>query len=381
MPSPALPGGGRKESADSGDPKVAKLGVPDPMLDSREYDDLDALTERYEKLTQPGALAKLGKRALEIVPDGFKDSVADIGKGLTKQEIYDQAIKLIGEGFKALEGHAVRMTVSEADVIKGLDGVLGPGAVTSLEEVCLARGYDVSKAANGSNLQHILAAFAEGGSTGALGFAGIPFNLVLSTFFYYRAVQCVALAYGYDVKGDPGELVIAGEVFASAMNPGSQGGEVTSDIAKIMALGAAEGVKAAAKKGWAEMIAHGGPALLIAQMRALANAAANKALQKAGQKGLEGSVFREVFQQIGKRLSLKAVQRAVPVVSAGIGAFIDTAQMNRVLQYADIFYHKRFLLEKEDRVARLFGREAGYGEEPFPDEVDYVVVDDEGDGE
>ena len=355
------------------------------MLDSREYDDLDALTERYEKLTQPGALAKLGKRVLEIVPDGVKDSVADIGKGITEQQIYDQAMKLIGEGFKVLEEQAARMTVSEADVIKGLDGVLGHGAVTSLDEVCLARGYEVSKAANGSNLQHILAAFAEGGGTGVFGIAGIPFNLVLSTFLFYRAVQCVAMSYGYDVKGDPAELVIAGEVFAGAMSPGSQGGEVTADIAKIMALGAAEGVKAAAKKGWVEMIAHGGPALLIAQMRALAHAAANKALQKAGQKGLENSVFREVFQQIGKRLSLKAVQRAVPVVAAGIGAFIDTAQMNRVLQYADIFYHKRFLLEKGERIAHLVGGSTRCGEgpaaEPAPEEVEYTVVDDEGDGE
>ena len=95
--------------------------------------------------------------------------------------------------------------------------------------------------------------------------------------------------------------------------------------------------------------------MLLAQMRALANASARKALQGAGKRGLENSAFREIFEQIGRRLTLKAIQRAVPVVSAGIGALVDAAQMRTVLQYADIFYHKRFLIEKQDRVRLLFG--------------------------
>ena len=37
-----------------------------------------------------------------------------------------------------------------------------------------------------------------------------------------------------------------------------------------------------------------------------------------------------------------------------LGALIDTAQMKKVLEYSDIFYHKRFILEKEDRAYRLF---------------------------
>lgn len=31
--------------------------------------------------------------------------------------------------------------------------------------------------------------------------------------------------------------------------------------------------------------------------------------------------------------------------------------MNRVLQYANIFYHKRFIIEKQERIARLVGVE------------------------
>lgn len=47
-------------------------------------------------------------------------------------------------------------------------------------------------------------------------------------------------------------------------------------------------------------------------------------------------VFKEAFEQIGRKLTLKTVQKAVPVVSAVFGALIDTAQMNKVLEYADI---------------------------------------------
>ena len=73
---------------------------------------------------------------------------------------------------------------------------------------------------------------------------------------------------------------------------------------------------------------------------------AKRALEKAGEAGLENAMFRGVFEQIGKRLTQQAVKKAVPVVSAAIGAFFDTAQMNKVLDYADVFYQKRFILEK-----------------------------------
>ncbi|MDP9859401.1 hypothetical protein J2S71_001097 [Olsenella profusa DSM 13989] len=330
--------------------------MPKPILDERECEELDALIERYEKLTSPGPIRRAAKKAGAIVPASVKDAVANIGNNISEQEIYEQALKLIGSGFKVLEEQAARVTVNEASIIKNVNAVSKAADIESIEEVCRIRAYDVSKAANKKNTQHILAALAEGGGTGVAGFAGIPFNLVLSTFIYYRAVQSIAMSYGYDVKNDPAELVIASEVFANALSPASKGGNgVSNNVAKFMAISAAEGVKQTAKKTWTAMIERGGPALILAQMRALANAAARKALENAGKKGLENSVFREIFEQIGRRLTLKAIQRAVPVVSAGIGALIDTVQMNTVLQYADIFYHKRFLIEKKDRVHRLFG--------------------------
>lgn len=330
--------------------------IPKPILDEREYEELEALTERYEKLTSPGPIGRITKKASAIVSTSLQDVVTSIGNNISEQKIYEQALKLISGGVKALEEQVARVTLSEASIIKSVNAVSKEGDIETLEEVCRIRAYDVAKAANKKNVQHFSVAAAEGGVTGVAGFAGIPFNLVLSTFIYYRAVQSTAMSYGYDVKNDPAELVIASEVFANALTPASKGGNrIPNNVAKFMAISAAEGVKQTAKKTWTAMIERGGPALILAQMRALANAAAKRALENAGKKGLENSIFREIFEQIGRRLTLKAIQRAVPVVSAGIGAVIDTIQMKTVLQYADIFYHKRFLIEKQDRVYQLFG--------------------------
>ena len=155
-------------------------------------------------------------------------------------------------------------------------------------------------------------------------------------------------------KTDPDELMIAGEVFTTAMAPkANDGGEMAGIIGKIMMISEAEAIKQTVKKGWSEMAARGGMTLLLTQMRALAHKAAKKALDKAGKEGLENSIFRSVFEQIGKRITAKTVQRAIPLVSALIGALFDFGEMKKVLEFADIFYRKRFLLEKTERQRML----------------------------
>ena len=80
--------------------------------------------------------------------------------------------------------------------------------------------------------------------------------------------------------------------------------------------------------------------------------------RSVGAKGLENTLFREILEQIGKKISLNSLPKAVPVASAIAGALIDTAQMNKVLEYADIFYHKRFIYEKQIRIDILLGAKA-----------------------
>ena len=47
------------------------------------------------------------------------------------------------------------------------------------------------------------------------------------------------------------------------------------------------------------------------------------------------------------------VNKGVPYFSAVLGALIDTAQVKQILDYADIFYNKRYILEKNDKIAIL----------------------------
>ena len=316
------------------------------VLDERELHEIDRLTARYEKLIKPGILARAGQKVGDIIPASVKKVAGNAKNAVMEQQLYQQAMDVVASGFKVVEEQAAKMTVSESTVLKKIDSIVPDRDIASLDEVCFARSYEVAKVVNGERTKNLGIAMVEGAVTGAPGFAGIPFNLVLSTFCYYRAVQSVAMFYGYDVKNDNEELVIASEVFSSAMSPGDVNGELGNTIGKIMMLAEANVVKDTVKKGWTAMAQRHGIPLLIVQLRALANKAAKRALEKAGEAGLENAMFRGVFEQIGKRLTQQAVKKAVPVVSAAIGAFFDTAQMNKVLDYADVFYQKRFILEK-----------------------------------
>lgn len=328
--------------------------VPDPILDIREEREVAELTERYEQLCEPGMIARAADRAVDVLPDVVKDLVKDTTDKLTQQELYARTMEVLAKGFDAVEKAAASVTVDGRAVVRQVNRVKGGGRIERLDEICLLRAYDVAALAHRDNLQHTLSAFIEGGATGAPGFAGIPFNIVLSTFVYYRAVQSIAMHYGYDVKSDPDEMVLAGQVLVSAFNPSDAGtGGAAEVIGKFMMMAELATVRQVARRGWAAMVDHGGVCLLIAQLRALAHASAKKALENAGQRGLENSVFRSLFEQLGKRLAQKSIDRAIPVVGGVIGALFDTGQMQKILEFADLFYHKRFLVEKAVRIEEL----------------------------
>lgn len=68
-----------------------------------------------------------------------------------------------------------------------------------------------------------------------------------------------------------------------------------------------------------------------------------------------GGVFSRVFQMIRRKLPLKTVQKGVPIIGGVIGAGVDTWQITRCIDYANIFYQKRFIFEKQMRIAMLTG--------------------------
>ena len=330
--------------------------IPELLIDAKEELALTTLTETYNKMVAPSAVNKAMKKVGEKVPQVIKDTFAAAGGKISEAEVFTKSMEVLGKSFQVLEQFAAKVTISESEILKQVNQISSNNQIVKLDEICLVRSYELSKMVDKYKYADIIATLVEGAGTGCLGFAGIPFNLVLSTFLYYRAVQSIAMFYGYDVKNNPAELTIASEVFMNGLNPkATPTSELSGAIAKVMLLTQTTTVSQTVKKGWTAMAEKNGVTLLLTQMRALANSAAKKALEKAGKQGLEKTAFTEVFEQIGKRLTQKSITRAAPYVGAFIGAAIDTAQMVQIIQYAQVFYGKRFILEKESRIYALDG--------------------------
>ena len=332
--------------------------APDPIVDNKEEAELNRLTFQYEELTKPNPIAALTQKAGNVVVAGASKAISVIGK----DELYSQSMEIISGAFDTVRDQASKISASEGYVLSEINKSTEGSQVSSIEEVRLLRSYDLAKIARDQRKQHLTLALVEGAATGVPGLPGIPFNLVLSTFLFYRAVQSIAMFYGYDVKNDPSELELAGNVLMEAMSVGQASDSeneaesaASSQFTKLMMLGEIATVKQTVNKGWAEMAKKGGACLLVTQIRAMGNAGVKKTLESTGRKGLEAGVFKSVFEKIGKNLSRKVVARAVPVVGGVVGAAFDTAQMNTILKYADLFYHKRFIVEKEVRVNALVG--------------------------
>lgn len=170
--------------------------VPDPILDVREEHEITELTERYERMCEPSVFSKAADRVVDALPDAVKDLVKDASDKMSQQELYTKVMEVVAKGFDAVEKASASMTVDAKAVIKQINNGPGKAKIEKLDEICLLRVYDVAAVAHRDNLQHTVSAFIEGGATGAPGFAGIPFNIVLSTFVYYRAVPVVGGVIG-----------------------------------------------------------------------------------------------------------------------------------------------------------------------------------------
>ena len=330
--------------------------IPNPVLDAKEEHSLFFLNRRYEKLCKPSPASKLGAKVSKVIPAAVKNNLKTVLNSFSEQELYEATMGVISKSFKILEETAAKYTIPKKTIIKKINKTLNENTISNADEICLARGYDISAIVSSLKTKNMFTSLVEGAGTGALGFAGLPFNLVLITFICYRAVQMIAMCYGYDVEAEPSELIIASDVFMNALSPTTANSdEISSTIVKIMTIAEVQTLKEASKRTYVEMAKQGGLSLLTVQLRALANNAAKKALEETANKGLENSIFKGVFEQIGKRITKKGVTKLAPGISAVIGAAFDVSQMNTVIDYADVFYNKRFILEKEDRINMLIG--------------------------
>ena len=334
---------------------MKRRSYPKPILDAREEARIAELQTEFEKFTKPGVisrgLTKLTDAVGRAVPQVLKKMLSDAGASMSDLEMLQKALEIAGKGFHKLTQHASRLTVSKPGVMERLSA-RGP-AISSFEEVCLMRSYDIEAVIEDRTYQDILLAAIEGAATGAPGFVGLPFNLALSFFLYFRATQSVALHYGYDVKHDPRELQFAAEVTLQSLDPNFSGSGLGGFIGKMMLAAELSALRQALGKTYMEMAKRGGSALLYVQIRALANKAAKAALAKAGKEGVEAGVFKTLLAQLARRMPKEAGKKGIPLLGAFIGGLSDAYLMSRVLRGAKLIYHKRYLFEKEHRIALL----------------------------
>lgn len=333
--------------------------IPKVIVDAKEKELIESLTKKYEKMIEPGkikrSMKKVGTKVNNSLPQLVKDFGSNAKNIINEQEIMKKCLEVLAKDFQMIQEFAAKYTISQEFICKTINKQSKNNEIKSLDEFCLLRAYDIRKTVEKYKTIDIGSALAQGAVLGATGFVGIPFNLVISTFLFFRAVQSIAMFYGYDVKNKPEELKIAGEVFSKAMSPeSSDNNALAQDITKIMLITETTVVKQTATKGWGAMANKNYVTLLITQMRALASKSAQKALEKAGKGNLEKNIFSEVFEQIGKKLTQKSLANSLSnIIGAIIGGTIDTSQMIRVLNYANTFYCKRFILEKEDNINML----------------------------
>lgn len=354
------------------------LVAPSPVLDKKEREAISQLDKKYEKLVEPSALATLGRKVISKIPDQVVDVVKEAGKTLSEQDLVKQALKIVGEGFADLEKGAAKVTVNEKTILTKVNKVYKEGTIDSLKELCFVREYDIANLVKKYKVSDRTLALVEGGATGAFGFAGLVPNIVLSTFLYFRAVQSIAMYYGYDVKNDDAEMEIAASVLMSALDPNQNAvnNELTAAIGKFMIFTETTAIRQASAKTWTEMASRGGLSLLITQIRALSNAAAKKALANANKKGLEKSIFSGILEQLGKKFGLKSAGEAMPVIGGIVGGLFDTTQMKHITDYADIFYRKRFIQEKELRINALINPNSEGSVASVIDVEDIEITDD-----
>ena len=327
--------------------------VQTPVLDTSEINSIDGLTYRYVQLKKPGTITKIATKTLDVAPKEIKFLGVDIKKAVSEKDLYNQCMKVVVDGFKVLEEKTAKHTISRSSIISQVDKIVTDTTITDLNEFCLARSYDLAKLVTLQKYQNLAFVLVEGSITGVLGFAGVPFNLVLSTFLFFRAVQSIAMFYGYDVNNDKRELVIASEVFMKSLISETDGDDELSEILeKIMILNKASAFFKNSNESTDVHIKDSTQELLD-NMYDSAEKSANRAVERVGQKTFEETVFRELFEQIGKKLTRGLQKKSIPIVSLATGAFLDTVQMKKLIDYANIFYSKRFVLEKESKINAL----------------------------
>lgn len=338
---------------------MARFQYPVPVLDEREEELIAKLTDEYLEFTKPGFFKKILSDAKGLIPESFNNKLKKLTKNIsdsiTETDMYKKIVDASGEYFTELNKLTSELTISEKEIVRKM--VEAGNNFSKFNQICALRSYNIEKVIHKKKLYHLMLATVEGGITGAPGLIGVPFNIVLSLFLYFRTTQLIAMHYGYDVKNDPREMEFASKVTMGILSPSvdSKSDSVEAIIAKLMINSNLSMLRNALLKNATleQLASKGGSYLFYVQVRAVASKAAEKALLKSGEKGLEFGVFRNLVESIAKSMTKKATTRAIPYISAVIGGIMDGYVMLKIVKGSNLIYHKRFLVEKETRVDKL----------------------------
>jgi hypothetical protein len=328
-------------------------------LNTKEIELLRSLTKEYEHFIAPGFVTRNFKivqsKVSKLIPMQVQNSADELTKKISESDLINQTLEVAGKGFFILQQQSAKLTISKNSILNDISNK-NKYKISEFDKICTLRSYDIEKCIANNNYKDLFLALSEGVVTGFPGIIGLPFNIALSFFLFFRAVQNIAVYYGYDVKDDPRELEFASSVVMACFSPNAEKGTETLGgvIGEMMLSANFDALKSAlGTKSLKQMAESGGLELLYVQIRALANKAAQKALNKAGKDSLEQNVFKQLLEQLGKMLPKEAAQKSIPFVSAVIGGMADTYYMSRILKGANLIYHKRFLFEKEKRISLL----------------------------
>jgi hypothetical protein len=327
-------------------------------LDEKEQALFKSLSEDWEKFISPSNFEKSVKKIAapieKIIPQKIRDEFPEHVKEAMTWDTILQVMEFATKGYGVLSEQLLKYTLTKKKIEKSLSKKIGSDC--EFNKICELKSYDIEACINNNKIRKQVTAVLEGGITGVFGFWGVPFNIVVSFLIYYRAVQHIALFYGYDIIEDSRELEIASEVLINSLSPNPvQAGEgVGKYMLKAMFCTEMTSLQRALiqNKSFQEMALKGGSQLFYTQIRALANKAAEKGLQKAGEKGIENVFLKKILENVGRKLPKQIAGKSIPFFGAFIGGGFDTFYMTRVIKGANIQYHKRFLIEKKARIEK-----------------------------
>lgn len=322
------------------------------VLDKKEEEALNILDDKYKKFIEKSLINKgsdkLIEKAKEIFPQQWQDFFNGKIDDISDMQIWKKVMEMASDGFVTLQGLAAKYTIRESDIVRRMQKLKYD--VTSLDDFFQIRSYDIEKVINSNDWKLYIQNIIQAAPTGFVGMPAIPVNIIVSTFLQFRAIQLIAMHYGYNVKTSQTEMDYASSVYLQVISKGKISdvdgyGEM---ITKMMAQAELHSLRnALTSRTYTEMAKEGGIQLLYVQMRAITNKSALKALDFAAEKKIENKALQKILESLSKNMSQKSGAKSLPIIAAILSVLIDTHQINKVIRIANIIYQKRFLLDKE----------------------------------